>query len=62
MKIKHIFVSMALVTLCLSCTKSFEDMNKNWKNPTGTEIGPLFNGVIRSLQLGWNEQFWCPYF
>ena len=58
MKIKHIFVSIALVTLCLSCTESFEDMNKNWKNPTGTEIGPLFNGVIRSLQLGWNEQFY----
>lgn len=41
-----------------SCTKDFEEINKNPFFPTQTEIGPLFNTVVSSLRLGWNEQFY----
>ena len=35
-----------------------EDMNKNQMNPTTTDIGPLFNGVVSSLAANSNEQFY----
>ena len=41
-----------------SCTKDFEEINKNPFSPTQTDIGPLFNTVISSIRLGWNEQFY----
>ena len=41
-----------------SCTKGFEEMNKNPMSPTGTDIGPLFNGVVSSLCWTWDEQFY----
>ncbi len=40
-----------------SC-KKFGDMNVNPINPTGTEIGPLFNGVVSSLAYNGNEMFY----
>ena len=33
-------------------------MNKNPMSPTGTDIGPLFNGVVSSLAWTWDEQFY----
>ena len=58
--IKNILLaSTAVFALAFgSCTKGFEDMNKNPMSPTGTEIGPLFNGVISSLTWNSNEQFY----
>ena len=54
-----ILASTAIITLALgSCTKNFEEMNKNPMMPTGTDIGPLFNGVISSLTWNSNEQFY----
>lgn len=44
--------------LVASCTKDFEEINRNPFYPTQTDIGPLFNTVIESLRLGWNEQFY----
>ncbi len=41
-----------------SCTKGFEELNKNPFSPTETDIGPLFNSVVSSLRLGWSEQFY----
>ena len=41
-----------------SCTKDFEEINKNPFSPTQVDIGPLFNTVISSLRMGWNEQFY----
>ena len=41
-----------------SCDKGFEELNENPFFPTQTDIGPLFNTVISSLRLGWNEQFY----
>lgn len=58
--IKNVLLaSTAVIALILgSCTKGFEDMNKNPMNPTGTDIGPLFNGVVSSLTWNSNEQFY----
>ena len=58
--IKNILLaSTAIVALAFgSCTKGFEEMNKNPMSPTGTDIGPLFNGVISSLTWNSNEQFY----
>ncbi|MEM7372426.1 MAG: SusD/RagB family nutrient-binding outer membrane lipoprotein [Bacteroidota bacterium] len=41
-----------------ACDKGFEEINRNPFSPTTTDIGPLFNQVISSLRLGWNEQFY----
>lgn len=41
-----------------SCTKDFEELNEEWALPTQTGIGPLFNGLVNSLVLGGNEQFY----
>lgn len=59
-KTKYITLTLALVGILMlgSCTKKFEDMNKNPMNPTGTDIGPLFNGVVSSLCWTWDEQFY----
>ena len=58
--IKNILLaSTAVIALAFgSCTKGFEEMNKNPMSPTGTDIGPLFNGVISSLTWNGNEQFY----
>lgn len=54
-----LLASTAVIALTFgSCTKGFEDMNKNPMNPTGTDIGPLFNGVVNSLTWIGNEQFY----
>lgn len=53
-----IIYSLAAVLVFASCTKGFEEMNTNPITPTGTDIPSLFNGVISSLTLGWNEQFY----
>ncbi|MDD3961324.1 MAG: hypothetical protein PHT77_05630, partial [Bacteroidales bacterium] len=41
-----------------SCTKDFDTINRNPYFSTVTTIGPLFNTVVESLKLGWNEQFY----
>ena len=54
-----LLVSTAILVFTFSsCTKKFEEMNKNPMSPTGTDIGPLFNGVVSSLALTWDEQFY----
>jgi hypothetical protein len=54
-KICYIFASMLLIS---GCTKDFGTINQNPYFSTQTEIGPLFNTVVSSLRLGWNEQFY----
>lgn len=56
---KHTFRYILILTILLSaCDKDFEELNRNPFNPTQTDIGPLFNTIISSLRLGWNEQFY----
>jgi len=53
------YVVLVLVLLSWSsCTKDFQEINQNPFFPTQTDIGPLFNTVVQSLRLGWNEQFY----
>ena len=53
--LKYLSVSIILFLLN-SCEKGFEDLNQNPEFPTQTDIGPLFNFVIQSTQLGGDEQ------
>ena len=54
---RYILIITALGLLVNSC-KKFGDMNENPINPTGTEMGPLFNGVVSSLTYNGNEMFY----
>ena len=58
--IKNILLASTIILVFAfsSCTKGFEEMNKNPMSPTGTDIGPLFNGVVSSLTWTWDEQFY----
>ena len=55
---KKYLTIFSFLLLFNSCTKDFEELNQNPFSPTQTDIGPLFNTVISSLRLGWNEQFY----
>jgi len=58
---KNIFKNILLICILasiVSCEKDFEDLNKNPYATTITSVGPLFNNVVSSLKLGWNEQFY----
>jgi hypothetical protein len=55
---KKIIYILLIFTFFTSCDRDFEEINKNPFSPTTTDIGPLFNTVISSLRLGWNEQFY----
>lgn len=60
LNLKNIFLTASVIAVLSlgSCTKGFEEMNKNPMSPTGTDIGPLFNGVVSSLTWIGNEQFY----
>ena len=49
---------MAVTMILFSCTKGFDEMNKNPFSPTGTTIEALFNGIISSMQQNSNEMFY----
>ena len=58
--IKNILLATTAVFVLAfsSCDRGFGEMNKNPMSPTGTDIGPLFNGVVSSLTWNSNEQFY----
>lgn len=60
LNLKNIFLTASVIAVLSlgSCTKGFDEMNKNPMSPTGTDIGPLFNGVVSSLTWIGNEQFY----
>ncbi len=58
---KNIFTSILLILsmiIFVSCEKDFDDLNKNPYATTITSVPPLFNNVVSSLRLGWDEQFY----
>jgi hypothetical protein len=58
---KKIFYAACLSLFMLSlssCEKDFESVNKNPNGFTTASDGSLFNAVIASLKLGWNEQLY----
>jgi hypothetical protein len=60
MNLKYISAGLFLILILVqvSCKKDFEEINTNPNNFTTASDGALFNEVISSLQLGWNEQFY----
>jgi len=50
--------ALIIAILFTSCTKDFDEINTNPHGFTTASDGSLFNSVIESLQLGWNEQFY----
>jgi len=58
MNYKSIIYLLCLLSLIsfYACEKDFEEINRDPFNPTQTEIGPLFNGVVESLTLSGDEQ------
>jgi len=60
MKGKYNLAGLVLFLLLLqsSCRKDFKEINTNPNSFTTASDGSLFNEVISTLQLGWNEQFY----
>ena len=58
MKFK-LYLIFLIITLSLaSCRKDFKEINTDPSSFTTATDGSLFNEVISTLQLGWNEQFY----
>ncbi len=53
---KYILLLISICVFQTSCDKDFEELNQNPFSPTVVEIGPIFNGLVESLRLGWNRQ------
>ena len=47
-----------LLIINISCRKDFEEINTDPYSFTSASDGALFNDVLSSLKLGWNEQFY----
>jgi hypothetical protein len=57
-KSKTTIVFLILALSFASCKKDFEEINTDPSSFTTASDGSLFNEVISTLQLGWNEQFY----
>jgi hypothetical protein len=57
-KYKSTIVFLLLAFSLASCKKDFEEINTDPSSFTTATDGSLFNEVISTLQLGWNEQFY----
>lgn len=49
---------LLLLMILVSCEKNFEEINTDPNTFTTASDGALFNDVVSTLQLGWNEQFY----
>jgi hypothetical protein len=49
---------LILIIFLAGCRKDFEEINTDPSSFSSATDGSLFNGVISSLQFGWNEQFY----
>ena len=57
-KIPAFLSTLFLILFFSSCKKDFTEINTDPSSFTSASDGSLFNAVISSLQLGWNEQFY----
>ncbi len=57
-KLKFYKILLLSILTFTACDKGFEELNKNPYFPTRVDFGPLFNTIIESLQLTWDEQFY----
>jgi hypothetical protein len=58
LKNKSAGAMIIIFLMMVSCKKDFTEINSNPNNFTTASDGALFNEVISTLQLGWNEQFY----
>ncbi|MBW6491991.1 MAG: SusD/RagB family nutrient-binding outer membrane lipoprotein [Lentimicrobium sp.] len=58
MKSKYILLLFSFAIIFSSCRKDFEEIDTNPQGFTTASDGSLFNGIIQSLMLTWNEQFY----
>lgn len=58
MKFRNFILLILSGIIFFSCNKNLEDWNKDPQGFTYASDGALFNGIISSLSLGWNEQFY----
>jgi hypothetical protein len=58
MSIKKYSLLIVVMIAITSCTKNFEEIDTNSQGFTTASDGSLFNNIISTLQLGWNEQFY----
>jgi hypothetical protein len=58
MKIKKIIPILFISLILASCTKDFKEIDTNPQGFTTASDGALFNGIIESLVLSGNEQFY----
>ncbi len=58
MKTKYILFLFSIIMLFNSCRKDFEEIDTNPNGFTTASDGSLFNGIIQSLVLTGNEQFY----
>ncbi len=56
--IRNLVLALVFLSAMSSCEKDFEDINQNPYNPTETSMEALFNGLVSSLQLTWDGQFY----
>lgn len=47
---------LGFVVMAASCRKGFEEMNKPWNRSSTASVEQLYNGVVQSMVLGWQEQ------
>jgi hypothetical protein len=57
-KFKSAGLFLLLLLILVSCKKDFEEINTDPNSFTSASDGALFNEVVSTLQLGWNEQFY----
>lgn len=53
---KYIFVISVILFSQIACDKGFSELNENPLAPTDTQDGAIFNDIVGSLRLGWNQQ------
>jgi len=54
--ISLLMVMLVIVFTISSCTKGFEEMNKPYNLANTATVGELFNSVVSSMQIGYQEQ------
>jgi len=53
---KIFYTALSVMLIFSSCKKGFEETNRPWKDATTADLNTLYNGVVKSLVLTWNEQ------
>lgn len=53
---KILYILSFFLLVNTGCDDGFEELNQNPLEPSDVSNGALFNGIVQSLQLGWNRQ------